>query len=1096
MELTDRATELDLYLCDTEEQTEAAFATHMGTVEENERLYTKKEVADAEAMRRNWRNLGFPGVSTMRKMIQQGTVRGMPGTVEDLMRGLLIWGRPLEIIRGKTKNRKVRPQRPVHIERTVDKHLVIRVDVMFVKGVAFLIAITKPLLLGMVNHIANRSAPVVYSALKAMLDALWAAGFIVSDIVCDGEGAISKLTGDLQAKGIRVHVAGRGTHVPEAEERVRTYKEGIRGVLSTLKFTLPFFLLMHLVYYVVSRRNMIPHSASADFIPPIQIFRNRPVDWMMDIPLAFGTPVECFIASNNSVDPRTGMGMVLGSEGTESGTHKILMLNTWRVIRSDRWEERPVDAEFIAIMNAKAAAGTTLAPDVEVRMNDVVVESGEGEPPTEVHERQAREPRFAVADYDPTAEPQLMYTGVIEGGADPPEQAIVISNGTGDAIADDVVMADPDIFARAARGEPLPVLANGGVPQLLETEESRGAPEEARSASEESRGVPEGSRDAAEESRGAPPNTLDSDAPATYLAKTEAAHGYNLRPKRASGLQHGRWQERDKDGIALKVSLTRAQERYGEEADRAATAEVTGIHRKGVFEGVHRKSLSTEERKRIIISQLFLKEKFTSTGDFEKLKARLVAGGHMQDKSDYSREETSAPTVALTSVNVVAGVAAFEGRHIMTMDVPQAFLNGDMKRDVLMRIEPALAKLMCKIPDSNYAEFLHSDGSLIVRLKKALYGTLEAAKIWYEVLSNFLLSLGFVQNRKDDCVFNKMVGDVQLTTAIYVDDCKCTCKDEKALTWLADAFNSRFPGMTINRGLVHSFLGQTWDYSAKGKIRVTMEGNIGQMVEDYGKGGSAATPAGEDLFSVDPDSPPLPEDRRARFHSFVQRSAWVAKRIVPQLGPALSFLMPRVYKATEQDEKKLDRVLKYLNVNSKRGIVIEPAATGIYLHAYVDASFAVHPDMKSQTGANISLGKGPVFTSSTKQKLNGTSSTEAELIGVGDSLSQILWVRDFLIEQGHAIGPAVVYQDNQSTMKLAERGSAASQRTRHIAIRFFFVHDRMASGEIAIEYMPTGHMLADILTKPLQGILYRRLRGALTNWYEPGELEELADATN
>jgi hypothetical protein len=48
----------------------------------------------------------------------------------------------------------------------------------------------------------------------------------------------------------------------------------------------------------------------------------------------------------------------------------------------------------------------------------------------------------------------------------------------------------------------------------------------------------------------------------------------------------------------------------------------------------------------------------------------------------------------------------------------------------------------------------------------------------------------------------------------------------------------------------------------------------------------------------------------------------------------------------------------------------------------------------------------------------------------------------------------------------------------------------MASGEIAIEYMPTGNMLADILTKPLQGSLYRRLRGALTNWYEPGEMEQ------
>lgn len=59
-----------------------------------------------------------------------------------------------------------------------------------------------------------------------------------------------------------------------------------------------------------------------------------------------------------------------------------------------------------------------------------------------------------------------------------------------------------------------------------------------------------------------------------------------------------------------------------------------------------------------------------------------------------------------------------------------------------------------------------------------------------------------------------------------------------------------------------------------------------------------------------------------------------------------------------------------------------------------------------------------------------------------------------------------------------------------MAIRFFFVHDRMRSGEIVIEYMPTGNMLADILTKPLQGQLFRRLLAQLTNWYEPGEAEE------
>jgi hypothetical protein len=183
-----------------------------------------------------------------------------------------------------------------------------------------------------------------------------------------------------------------------------------------------------------------------------------------------------------------------------------------------------------------------------------------------------------------------------------------------------------------------------------------------------------------------------------------------------------------------------------------------------------------------------------STGDFEKLKARLVAGGHMQDRDAYSKEETSAPTVSLTSVNLVAGVAAHEERHVMSMDVPQAFLNGNMERDVFMRIEPALAALMCKIAGSDYADHLRNDGSLIVRLEKALYGTLEAAKIWYVVLRDYLLAMGFTQNLKDKCVFNKMADGVQLTVAVYVDDMLCTCKSAAALDWLAGVFEDASPG--------------------------------------------------------------------------------------------------------------------------------------------------------------------------------------------------------------------------------------------------------------------------------------------------------------
>jgi hypothetical protein len=131
---------------------------------------------------------------------------------------------------------------------------------------------------------------------------------------------------------------------------------------------------------------------------------------------------------------------------------------------------------------------------------------------------------------------------------------------------------------------------------------------------------------------------------------------------------------------------------------------------------------------------------------------------------------------------------------------------------------------------------------------------------------------------------------------------------------------------------------------------------------------------------------------------------------------------------------------------------------------------------------------GPVFVKSTKQKLMSKSSTESELIGLSDCVTQVVWTRQFLIHQGYELPPATVFQDNKSTISLVEKGRSTSERTRHINIRFFFVKDKIDSGYVKIEYLPTGEMIADILTKPLQGGLFRKLRRQLLNWDEEDEL--------
>ena len=70
----------------------------------------------------------------------------------------------------------------------------------------------------------------------------------------------------------------------------------------------------------------------------------------------------------------------------------------------------------------------------------------------------------------------------------------------------------------------------------------------------------------------------------------------------------------------------------------------------------------------------------------------------------------------------------------------------------------------------------------------------------------------------------------------------------------------------------------------------------------------------------------------------------------------------------------------------------------------------------------------------------------------------------------------MVYQDNQSAMLLENNGrGSSSKRTRHINIRYFFVTDRIKEGEMRVEYCPTGDMVADYFTKPLQGSLFRKM---------------------
>ena len=87
----------------------------------------------------------------------------------------------------------------------------------------------------------------------------------------------------------------------------------------------------------------------------------------------------------------------------------------------------------------------------------------------------------------------------------------------------------------------------------------------------------------------------------------------------------------------------------------------------------------------------------------------------------------------------------------------------------------------------------------------------------------------------------------------------------------------------------------------------------------------------------------------------------------------------------------------------------------------------------------------------------------------------ICWTRYFMESQGYTINDNILFQDNKSSILLEKNGkSSSSKRTKHINIRYFFITDRVQQNEVSIVWCPTGDMIADYATKPLQGALFKK----------------------
>ena len=245
--------------------------------------------------------------------------------------------------------------------------------------------------------------------------------------------------------------------------------------------------------------------------------------------------------------------------------------------------------------------------------------------------------------------------------------------------------------------------------------------------------------------------------------------------------------------------------------------------------------------------------------------------------------------------------------------------------------------------------------------------------------------------------------------------------------------------MVPTQGKIHKYLSMTIDFSDAGKVKITTYDYVDEMVSKLPTEmiGKSATPAFNHLFKIredDDDDQLLIPKLSKEFHHFTANTLFLSKRARLDLQTAVAFLTTRVKTPNNDDRKKLAKLMNYLQDTRYLPLILQDDDFGV-LKWYIDGYFAIHNDMKSNTGINLTMGKGTIYRGSLKHKLNSKSSTEAKLISVSDGINQVLWTKYFLECQGYVVNSSTIYQDNEASILLKRIVKRSSKKgTRFINI--------------------------------------------------------------
>ena len=465
--------------------------------------------------------------------------------------------------------------------------------------------------------------------------------------------------------------------------------------------------------------------------------------------------------------------------------------------------------------------------------------------------------------------------------------------------------------------------------------------------------------------------------------------------------------------------------------------------------------------------------KYNRDGTISRFKSRFVVCGYSQRQGvDYDRAFSA--TLRASSFRTLLAIAAGKKMRLMQFDVSNAFTQANMD-DVDVFVEPPKGF-------ETYESIGGKRVSKLLYLRRALYGTKQASRLWQLELRSFLESpkIGFECSKADPCLYRLSRGDEEIILGVYVDDIILAYRGDKLYKEFETKFFQRFPG---KKNVLSWFLGMAIDQHDDFSIHVDHTLSISKMAAKYIPNNQPSRDfPSQDLFNKLDRAQNDEERAKAQqynYASLVGALLYVGCMSNPAIAYHTSILAKFLSDPSPDCCRAAEQLLQYLVHNPRRmhfsGKIEIP--DGLEMHgsditrnfgfvAYSDSSWG-NKYPYPMFGYGVYLYGSLVSYASKQLKTVAFSSCEAEYAAASFACKEIMFIRSVCKDMGVCLQDRLILAvDNTAAIDIAH-DVGVSARTKHFDRAIHYLRDLTQTRHVLPAYVNTFRQRADGFTKAL-----------------------------